>query len=264
MKMSSIAQKLEPEKPAQKNFSSRKTYRPFATVALIGVDGSGKSSIAKALLESGLVPMKYIYMGANIDSSNIALPTSRLAHKWKVYRHKKSLMHLGKNVPSKVTLHGLEHRIDRRGMLGGFLRLLRRVSEEMYRQLVSWLYQIRGDVVLYDRHFLFDACPSPTDGVKYRFTEQVHHWFLRNLYPRPGLAILLDAPAEVLYARKKEVPVEYLERARLDLTQKSCYARKFVIVDTTKPFDEVVEVVNKLIVDYCTNSAHEVATKKNH
>ena len=42
----------------------------MATIALIGADGSGKTTIAKMLLESPPAKMKYLYMGLNIESSN--------------------------------------------------------------------------------------------------------------------------------------------------------------------------------------------------
>jgi len=252
MNMSFIAQKSEQAKLEQQRNASENTRGSYSTVTLIGPDGSGKTAVAKALLERCPLPLKYLYMGTSIESSNVALPTSRLVHKWKVYQHKKSLQRSGKTIPEKITLHGPEHRVETRGKLGACGRLLRRVSEESYRQLHSWIYQLRGNVVLYDRHFLFDACPPPSDTGKHRFTDQVHNWFLRRIYPRPGLGILLDAPAEVLYARKPEVSVEDLERDRLNLVQKSCYAKEFVTVDATKPLDEVIDIVNSLILDYCS------------
>ncbi|MDA7924785.1 hypothetical protein N9B60_05235 [Mariniblastus sp.] len=131
--------------------------------------------------------------------------------------------------------------------------MFRRVSEEIYRQIVSWMFQLRGYVVLYDRHFLFDACPEPTDVIKHRLTDAVHNWFLRRLYPRPGLAIFLDAPAEVLYERKQEVPVAFLEEERRVLLLKRSYAKTFVIVDTTKPLEQVATTINDLIYDHCRN-----------
>jgi len=256
--MSSIAQKPEPTKTGQQPVSDNKILRRCSTVALIGLDGSGKSTVAKFLLESCPLPLRYLYMGTSIESSNYALPTSRLIHKWKVYQHKKSLKKSGEDVPGKVTLHGLEHRLDNRGKLGGIIRLSRRVSEESYRQLVSWTFQLRGKIVLYDRHFLFDACPVPTDTSKHRFTDEVHHWFLKRLYPRPDLAIFLDAPSEVLYERKPEVPIEYLEQQRSWLVQKTSYAKKFVYVDTSRPFEEVATTINNLILDHCSNKPSKV------
>jgi thymidylate kinase len=249
--MFSIAQKPKGPKPQPAEVAGKAVRCRYSTVALIGADGSGKSSVAKALLESSPLPLKYLYMGTSIESSNYALPTSRLVHKWKVYRHKKSLQQAGEEIPDEVNLHGVEHRHDKRGKLGGFGRLLRRVSEESYRQLVSWVFQLRGNVVLYDRHFLFDACPVPNDTGYHRFTDRLHNWFLKRLYPRPGLAIFLDAPAEVLYARKQEVPLEYLEREREKILHKREYAKTFVSVDTTMELEEVVTRINELLLDHC-------------
>ena len=47
-------------------------------VAVIGADGAGKTTVTKRLLETLPVRMKYLYMGWNPESSNFALPTSRL------------------------------------------------------------------------------------------------------------------------------------------------------------------------------------------
>ena len=47
------------------------------SVALIGPDGAGKTTIARMLEERSPLPLKYIYMGENIGASNFALPTSR-------------------------------------------------------------------------------------------------------------------------------------------------------------------------------------------
>ena len=251
--MSGIAQKPKRVKPQSKIVAKKKGDVRFSTVALIGPDGAGKTTVAKAVLETCPLPIKYLYMGVSIESSNVALPTSRLIHKWRVYKHRKTLERSGKEIPERITLHGLEHRLVpvRRGRLGAFASLLHRISELSYRQLVSWFYQLRGNIVLYDRHFLFDLRTVPTDTDKYLFTERVHCWFLQKLYPRPGLVICLDAPADVMYARKQQEPIEYLQLKRERLAQKSCYAKKYVSVDTTKPLEEVIEIVNELILYHC-------------
>ena len=253
MKMSGIAQKPQRVKPQSKIVAKKKGDVLFSTVALIGPDGAGKTTVAKAILETCPLQIKYLYMGVSIESSNVALPTSRLLHKWRVYKHRKSLERSGKEIPERITLHGLEHRLVRveRGALGSFARLLNRISELSYRQLVSWFYQLRGNIVLYDRHFLFDLTTVPTDTDKYRITDRVHCWFLQKLYPRPGLVIFLDAPADVMYARKQEVPIDYLQKEQKKLAQKNCYAQKKMSVDATKPLEEVVEIVNEIILCHC-------------
>ena len=48
------------------------------TVALIGPDGAGKSTISRRLQASINRPIKYVYMGINLEASNIMLPTTRL------------------------------------------------------------------------------------------------------------------------------------------------------------------------------------------
>ncbi len=221
------------------------------TVALIGADGSGKTTIAKRLLESFPLPIKYLYMGVSVESSNVALPTSRLVHAWKVHRHKRSLKATGAAIPEKISLHSLEHRIDRRGKLGAVVRLLNRVSEESYRQLISWIYQLRGYIVLYDRHFFFDVGSAPSKKQHQRLTERIHNWFLWRVYPRPELVIFLDAPPEVLYQRKREVPTEYLQGVRERLLEKGAQAANFVRIDTTQPVDLVLASVSETIMQHC-------------
>jgi ABC-type phosphate/phosphonate transport system ATPase subunit len=53
------------------------------SVALIGPDGAGKTTLTRMLLSSGALPFRYIYMGVDIGASNVALPTSRMADRWK-------------------------------------------------------------------------------------------------------------------------------------------------------------------------------------
>ena len=219
------------------------------TVALIGPDGTGKTTIAKALVGSGVAPMKYLYMGVSIESSNVALPSSRLIYRLKLAAHKRSLRAAGRPIPDNLNLHGLEHRSDRRGKLGAVGRLAHRLSEEIYRQLVSWRYQRQGYLVVYDRHFLFDVHPRPSDRhTPRRLTDRIHNWFLYSVYPRPDLVVLLDAAPEILYERKQEVPPAYLQNVREALLEKCEYAEHWIQIDASRPLDDVIEAISDAIV----------------
>jgi thymidylate kinase len=52
--------------------------------------------------------------------------------------------------------------------------------------------------------------------------------------------LFLDAPAEVLYQRKPEWPVEYLEKQRTRINEQGQKTRNFLTVDATRPFEDVL------------------------
>lgn len=115
--------------------------------------------------------------------------------------------------------------------------------EECYRQLVSWRYQLQGFVVLYDRHYVFDFAPEIMEVQRESLEQQLHRWWLTYLYPRPDLVIFLDAPGEVLFARKGELTVAELERRRQAFLRQGERIPNFVRVDATRPLGEVYEEI---------------------
>ncbi|HEX5579064.1 MAG TPA: hypothetical protein VFY43_05290, partial [Candidatus Limnocylindria bacterium] len=52
--------------------------RRLPTVAIIGPDGAGKTTIARRLEESLPMPTRYLYMGWNYEASNVMLPFNQL------------------------------------------------------------------------------------------------------------------------------------------------------------------------------------------
>ena len=55
----------------------------MTTVALIGADGAGKTTVARRLPDLLPVPVRYLYMGVSTDSSNVMLPTTRVTRRIK-------------------------------------------------------------------------------------------------------------------------------------------------------------------------------------
>ena len=225
----------------------------MSSIAIIGQDGAGKTTMSDMVLQKLPLKMKYIYMGRNVESGNIMLPTSWLIHYYKIYKYKKSHKGLNFDEAKKLSLHELDknRKVDTRGKIAATLRLMNRLFEEWFRLSISWYYQLLGYLVVYDRHFIFDYAPNPNDNHKnYRLTEKIHNWSLSNLYEKPGLVIFLNAPAEVLFSRKGEATLEYL-KAKNDVFLKTGERMpNFKIVDASKPLDQVFENVKNLILEY--------------
>ena len=202
----------------------------MASVTLVGPDGAGKTTIARRLEASGLLPITYLYMGVSVTSSNTALFTSRLAERLK---RRPAAAAAPASAPAGRGGAGL-----RRGARAT-ARLANRLADAWFRQVVSWGHQLRGRIVLYDRHFALDFAPEITAGAPPSLERRLHQWFLAHLYPRPDLVIFLDAPGEVLFARKGELTVAELERRRQGFLRQGARLPNFVRVDATRPLEDV-------------------------
>ena len=212
------------------------------TVALIGPDGAGKSSIARRLESSFPLPVKRLYMGINTESSNVALPTTRLIERLRQARRRRS------GAVRSATSPAAGASRKPAGKLWAAVRLANRLAEEWYRQLLSWSYRLRGKIVVYDRHFKFDF--EWEKGRQRRFSDRLHRWFLAKCYPQPDLVIYLDAPAEVLFARKGEANLQWLEERRQAFLRQGAKMPGFVRVDATQSLEAVHAEVRERILEF--------------
>jgi thymidylate kinase len=207
----------------------------MATVAIIGPDGAGKTSVARWLEAAGPIPIKYLYMGINTSSSNVALPTSRLVE-WLRRRWGRARTEGG------APEHGQPSTAARGRSPGAgwrTARLFNRLAEAWFRQTISWFWEWRGYTVVYDRHFLFDFAEQVATPGDETLDRRIHRWFLTHLYPRPDMVMLLDAPGSVLFERKREATPEELERRRQAMLEVGRTMSAFVAVDATRPLDQV-------------------------
>lgn len=220
------------------------------SVALIGADGAGKTTIAHKLLAEFPRPIKYIYMGVSMEAANVALPTTRLAYavKCRLRARKGHTLETGPPVHPDGSV-----RRKKKSALRSALRLTNRLAEEWYRQYVSWRYRRRGYVVIYDRHFQFDydSVTSPNNGHADRLSDRLHRWLLASVYPKPDLVLFLDAPGEVLFARKGEGNIAYLESRRRAFLEQGRMLANFVRVDATQPVEKVYADVASQILLHC-------------
>jgi len=190
-------------------------------VAFLGADGSGKSTVIEHAI-AALAP---------------AFRRTR-------YMHLRPAIGLGKgNGTPVLDPHGKPPR--------SWLVSVAKVFYFLFDYTVGWWVVVRprlvrSTFVVFDRYY-HDLLVDP---LRYRYGGPM--WLARwigKLLPQPDLWILLDAPPEVLHARKQEVSTK--ETAR----QREAYLRlvqgmdNSVVVDASQPLDDVVREVNMRILD---------------
>jgi thymidylate kinase len=218
------------------------------SVALIGCDGAGKTTVARTLERETDLPLHYLYMGVSSDSSNRQLPTTKLAHKIKRARGSAPDT-AGPQAPKPPP--GPASPLKRlRRSTRSTLRLTNRLAEEWYRQLIAMRALRKGSIVVFDRHFVADYHAADMTGEHRTLARRVHGWLLLKTYPHPDLIVFLDAPAEVLYARKGEGTIASLTRRREEYMALRNEVEDFVVVPATQPLPDVVEQVEGIIRDY--------------
>lgn len=217
----------------------RRIARP-PTIALIGPDGSGKSTISRAVVERLGVPARSVYMGVNLEASDEMLPTTRVVLVAKRRRGgrpdltAREATRSGGNTLARTTR--------------SLIRMFAWIAEEQYRARVAAKANRAGMLIVFDRHFFCDyygtdvRAARPDDPPRALAT-RIHGAILRRWYPRPDLAILLDAPAEVLYDRKHEGTIESIERLRENYLSLAEVLPAFEIVDANRPLDAVIDDV---------------------
>lgn len=221
------------------------------TVALIGVDGAGKSTVAEKLETSFSLPVKLIYMGLNTQSSNLALPTSRIVYRFKVKKYKREAQSSGVQPRDKIPAY-YKTKGRKLSLIWRLGQFVNRLAEVIYRQVVVWVMVRRGYIVVFDRHYLFEY--SPNAGKKHKKNlDRLFYWIVKNMFPAPDMSILLDASAEVLFARKQESTIERMNRRRMAYLEVGKTLDNFTILDASESPDEVYDKVCELIDEYQTH-----------
>jgi len=199
---------------------------PGLTLVLCGADGSGKSTISTMLSDT----LKSTFPEAK----------SRKFH-WKPpifsgRRHAERVPVVDPHArPPRSRLTSLAffavHWVE--FVLGSHLRI----------QPVTF----RGGLVLIDRYY-YDFL---IDQRRYRLN--VPEWLVRlglASIKQPELVVLLDAPTEVLRARKQEVPEEETRRQRDAYSDMIRTLRNGKIINAAQPPEKIANDIRRLVLDY--------------
>lgn len=187
------------------------------SLALLAPDGAGKTTLARSLGKTFYLPTRYVYMGTNLESSTITLPTTR----WLQKAARK-----------------------RRGPLVRGLNALNTLIEQGLRYRVAAYHRRRGRLVVFDRYPDGVLAPRPSGGAPHK---RLRRMVMRALCPPPDLVVYLDAPAEVLYERKQEHSPGLLEQQRQRYLQLLRGVPQTVIVDVQRAPDEIRREVSALV-----------------
>jgi thymidylate kinase len=201
-------------------------HPPGLTVVLCGADGSGKSTIASAIID-GLNPTFSLLKGRQF--------------------HWKPPFFSGKRMTSRAPTNAPHSTPPRNPFLSllyfGFHLLEFMLGSRLRIRPVTF----RGGLVLIDRYY-YDFL---VDQRRYRLNVPLFLVRLgRYLIKKPDLILLLDAPAEVLQQRKQEVSLAETQRQRdayLSVVQRLADAH---IVNAAQPADKVASTCIKLILDF--------------
>ena len=221
---------------------------PGLMVAVLGVDGAGKSTVMDRV-QRDLAPAFWgtkLYHGRALDSPLRWRKQVRLKR-----RERDRLKHEAKSTtnPHAVPLSRDPHDKPSRGFVFSLVKLglwwadytLLGYAADVYPRLR------RCEMVLFDRYY-HDLLVDPR---RHRYGGPM--WlarFVGRIFPRPHLVMLLDAPAEVLHARKQEVSLEETVRQReayLDLVKRLPNGH---VVDASKPVQEVVNDAERIVLGH--------------
>lgn len=206
------------------------------TVAVLGPDGAGKSTVCSILSEMnrGQLPFSAIEVQHMYER---ALP--RLSELKKGRIRRRPLTPAVTHDPHGKKPHGLVSSI--------FSLFYTAIDQWISRIIWGRTKMSRNLLVLNDRHML----EIVVDPKRFRYggPKGLARLFMR-LVPRPDLIVLLDAPAEVLQSRKQEVPFDETRR------QRDAYARLVSsmscgrLVSAADAPQTVAENVRKVILEH--------------
>jgi len=198
------------------------------TVAVMGPDGAGKSTLVTRLPGALGRPAVVIYMGVNPESTTHCLPTMRWAQRRGTAASRADGGAAAPRPRGRV-----------RSEARAAVTHVHRLADLAYRFGVGRRASRRGAVVIFDR-YVYDARIDVLLGQRSLqsrlFARMALRWF-----PAPDLLLVLDAPSEVLYARKREHPVAWLDRLRAAYGALVREAPDGAVIDTAQPADRVLQ-----------------------
>lgn len=194
------------------------------SIAFLGADGAGKSTLIRRVTEElgeSFRQVRYCHLRPGV------LPARN-----------------GTGGAPVVDPHGR----PLRGAAASVAKLLHFWADYVIGGFV-WLYplRVRSTLVIFDRYY-HDLLADPR-RYRYGASLKLARW-LGLAVPQPDLCFVLDVPAEVLQARKQEVPFAESRRQREAYIETAACLRGARVIDASRPIDEVVARTLEEVIVY--------------
>ncbi|NCF65119.1 MAG: hypothetical protein GWP61_04040 [Chloroflexi bacterium] len=127
------------------------------------------------------------------------------------------------------------------------LGLAKNLIKQWRRYLVSRHYRASGKLVVFDRYSYDALLPSTQRASIKGKLRRLRRWLLAYSCPPPDLVLFLDAPGELLYARKGERNPADLEAQRQQYLRLKTTLPQMVVVDASRGAESVRQEATDLI-----------------
>ena len=141
------------------------------------------------------------------------------------------------------------------------LGLLCRIGTLWLRYLTATYHVTQGHLVLFDRYTYDALIPSQRPLSCF---QRWRRWLLANACPAPDLTLILDAPGNVLYARKSEHSPALLEQQRRSYQDMISRSRTMVVLNGLHDPETVRREATSVIWKYLADKSRGIRHVQNY
>lgn len=200
------------------------------SIALLAPDGAGKSTVIKGISDTCLGSFYGI------------------EHRYFRPRKFKNLGSYNRvNFKGEAVANDDPHGKKLHGVIKSLLRFLFYNLDFLFGYLLDInKLKMQKKLIIFDRYY-YDYFVD-MERYQYRLPKCFPAIF-QFMIPNPDLVLILDAPAEIMYSRKKELPLSELGRQREGYLKLQKKVKHVVVINADQPIKKVIEDATQVIIE---------------